>query len=72
MDQKNALSIGKSKCMIECPREKDIFYYRQACEQIIRPAGIRKWCLDCRHFIKDDPEVAGPGSDQQRNGGESC
>jgi hypothetical protein len=43
-----------------CPKDPEIMYFREVCENIFRKGSLRSWCKTCELF-QDKPKT----SDQQ-------
>lgn len=42
------------KDMVQCPKDSDIMYEREICENIFRKGDMRCWCKTCEIFHKEE------------------
>jgi len=42
------------KDMVQCPKDSDIMYEREICENIFRKGDVRCWCKTCEIFRKEE------------------
>ena len=42
--------------MVRCPKESDIMYQREICENIFRKSDIRCWCKSCEIFRDEEQQ----------------
>ncbi|MBF0120511.1 MAG: hypothetical protein HQK79_16875 [Desulfobacterales bacterium] len=40
--------------LIKCPKDPEIKYYREVCEEIFRKGRLRYWCKECNLFKNTD------------------
>jgi hypothetical protein len=40
--------------LVKCPKESDIMYQREICENIFRKSDIRCWCKTCEIFSEEE------------------
>lgn len=38
---------------IHCPKDPDLHYYREICQEIFRKSDMRHWCKQCERFLNE-------------------